>query len=266
MSVYKNRVDEVAESINSILNQSYKNIEFIIVEDGNCESIKRLLINFSQRNSRVRVLNHKINMGLTKSLIEGVKIAQGELVARQDADDWSRTDRIEKQVDWFKKVPAGVLVGAWYDITQDGLTIGTVKPVNSDVILKKLLYKTNPFCHSSTMFSRSAYFAVGGYDPNFITTQDLDLWMRLTRRGAFGIVEESLVNRRITSGSITNSRSKWRQVRNGFVIRSKYILSHKAYSEASAVLITTVKHILISIFKPRFVLKIKLFLRAGRNN
>ncbi|HSQ49873.1 MAG TPA: glycosyltransferase family 2 protein, partial [Nitrospiraceae bacterium] len=97
MSVY-NGQQYLSEAIESVLHQAYGDFEFIIVDDGSADASGDILRTYAARDSRVVLLRHEHNMGLTKSLNEGLSIAQGVYLARQDADDVSLPGRFEKQV------------------------------------------------------------------------------------------------------------------------------------------------------------------------
>ena len=106
MSVYNEKKEWLQMSINSILNQSFKNFEFIIVLDNpdNIE-LKAVLEQFAAKDSRIKLIYNKKNMGLVYSLNSALKVAKGEYIARMDADDISELDRLEVQYNYFEQNP-----------------------------------------------------------------------------------------------------------------------------------------------------------------
>lgn len=100
MSVYNNE-KYLDESVKSILEQSYKNFEFIIIDDASTDNSKNMILSYNDR--RIKFYENKKNIGLTKSLNKGLNIAQGKYVVRQDADDISLPDRLTKQLDYITK-------------------------------------------------------------------------------------------------------------------------------------------------------------------
>lgn len=104
MSVYNTNVNYLTESIESILNQTYRDFEFIIVNDGSQKPyIQKVLEKYGRKDSRIVILENKENLGLTKSLNRGLRIARGEYIARMDSDDISVSDRFERQIDYLEK-------------------------------------------------------------------------------------------------------------------------------------------------------------------
>ena len=103
MSV-RNSEDTIRNSIESILNQSYKNFEFIIVNDFSSDSTLNILNEYKAKDKRIKIIQNKTKLGLTKSLNLASKISVGKYLARQDDDDISYKDRFKKQIQYFKKI------------------------------------------------------------------------------------------------------------------------------------------------------------------
>jgi len=211
MSVYKPNQKHLDEAINSILNQTYKDFEFIIINDGGEFTLPD--------DQRIRVINNEKNIGLTKSLNFALDIAQGEYIARMDADDISYPKRLEEQVKFLDEHPDYILVGTWAEIIDEQ---GNVKrevkhPCENDVIQRELI-KYNPFFHSSIMFRRGLR-----YNENFRYAQDYELYFRLTRGWDDGKMKLAnlplfLQQYRETSNSITSQKNR-EQI--GYVIIAK---------------------------------------------
>jgi glycosyltransferase involved in cell wall biosynthesis len=214
MSVYKPNQKYLDEAIQSILNQTYKDFEFIIVNDGD-----NVTVNYGGFDPRIKVIQNKKNIGLTKSLNIALKEAKGEYIARMDADDVSYPKRLEEQVKFLDENPDYILVGTWAEIIdEEGKKIREVKhPCENDVIRRELI-KYNPFFHSSIMFRRGLR-----YNENFKYAQDYELYFRNTRGWKDG--KKKLANiplflqqYRETANSITSSKNR-EQI--GCVIRAK---------------------------------------------
>jgi glycosyltransferase involved in cell wall biosynthesis len=212
MSVYKPNQKHLDEAIASILNQTYKDFEFIIVNDGDDEF-------FIPDDPRIRVISNEKNIGLTKSLNFALDIAQGEYIARMDADDVSYPKRLEEQVKFLDENPDHILVGTWAEIIdENGNKIREVKHPCEDKVIKSELIKYNPFFHSSIMFRKGLR-----YNENFKYAQDYELYFRITRGWNDG--KKKLANLplflqqyRETTNSITSSKNR-KQI--GCVIRAK---------------------------------------------
>jgi len=180
MSVYNGR-RYLKEAVESILNQTFKNFEFIIIDDGSTDKSPQILDEYTKRDKRIRVIHQK-NIGLTKSLNKALKLAQGKYIARIDADDIAYKSRFKKQVDFLEKHPKVGLVGSYVDVIDEKRkTIGQLIYPTSDKKIKKELIKKNPFCHPSVMFRKEVTEKVGAYNEDFGTAQDYDFWMRISK-------------------------------------------------------------------------------------
>lgn len=241
MSIHNAPLDMLKLSIECILNQTVKDIEFIIVDDENSNEIIDYLEKLNHDESRVYVIHNSKNLGLTKSLIKGISHARGKYIARQDVDDLSKPSRLEKQVKYLEDYPNVVLLGTWYEVIDENKNITRKMPLNQNDALKKAMYLKNPFCHASAMFRKSSYFEVGGYDQRYKTTQDLDLWFKLSEIGELGIIEEFLVKRQIHSESIT-SKKAWIQVGNGFLLRLRRLNNGSILINLSKIFLATSYH------------------------
>jgi len=241
MSIHNAPLDMLKHSIACILNQTVKDIEFIIVDDRNSIEVQEYLRKICQKDTRTHVIQNSKNIGLTKSLLKGIKHARGRYIARQDIDDISKPTRLEKQVEYFEACKSVVLLGTWYEVIDEQGVVTKKSSPNQNDLLQKDLYLRNPFCHASVMFRKSSYFEVGGYDLRYTTSQDLDLWFKLLRVGEIGIIEEFLVERQVRYGSIT-SRKAWLQVRNGFLVRLRYFNNGSILKNLSKIFIATLFH------------------------
>jgi glycosyltransferase involved in cell wall biosynthesis len=214
MSVY-NGADVVGEAIASIQSQTFADYEFIIVDDGSDDGTAEILSRHAAKDPRIVLLHHD-NRGLTRSLNRGVKAARADLVARQDADDLSLPERLARQVAFMDAHRHVLLLGtAAFDGSAQGRTPARITDRSR---LGESIYLHNPFAHTSVMFRRTDWLALGGYDESFDTSQDFELWMRFAERGAIDMLEDPLVVRRLQEQSISR-RKRLRQVRNGFRAR-----------------------------------------------
>ena len=171
MAVYNEEL-YLQQAIESILNQSLDDFEFVIVNDGSTDRSAEIIRSYN--DSRIRLLNQE-NRGLTRSLNRGIKEARGGMIARMDADDISEPKRLEMQVEFLEANPDYVLVGTnvWI-MTDDGEIIRKSNyPVNDEGVRQVLLHTDySPFCHSSVMFRKDAAMKCGLYDERLATCQD----------------------------------------------------------------------------------------------
>lgn len=204
MTAY-NAERDIAAAVSSILSQTFRELELIVVDDGSSDGTLRVLESF--KDPRLRVLRQRENKGQTASLNAGLRLARAPLVARQDADDLSHPERIQRQAVEFHRRPDLVLLG----------TQGVV--MNPRAILTGLLSAPlgareirgwfawgNPFIHTSVMFRRAAAERLGGYDERFRICQDYDMWMRMAELGEADNLPGRLVAYRVYAGSLSRSR------------------------------------------------------------
>jgi len=167
------------ESIDSILNQTYKNFEFIIVDDCSADSTASILDAYSITDSRIRILKNNKNMGLPFSLNVAIRAAEGEFIARMDADDISLPDRFKKQIDFMNIHSAIKICGtACIEIDSEGKELFRKSMPESNQDIGKIIFKRSPFIHPTVMIRSCFFEEVGFYNESFLKTQDLELWSR----------------------------------------------------------------------------------------
>ncbi|MBF0396019.1 MAG: glycosyltransferase [Desulfobacterales bacterium] len=196
MSVY-NGERFISYAINSILNQTFKDFEFIIIDDASDDKTTEILRKYC--DFRIKVFRNDKRIGLTRSLNKGLKLAQGEYIARMDADDISLPYRFQKQKEILDKDQKIGLIGSWVMlIDENNQEIKVVKTLIFSHMIKWRLIFQNIIVHSSVMFRREAVNIVGGYDESFFYAQDYDLWSKLSYSWDIAIIPIVLVKWRKT--------------------------------------------------------------------
>lgn len=204
MAIYNEPIEWIKLSINSILNQTFKDFEFIIVNDKpDREDNVQLLNEYAQKDKRIKVITNEENIGLTKSLNKGISVARGEYIARMDADDISMPLRFEKQVSILNRnIEVGICGTA---VQLFGDKKGTIfYPRRNDSVY---LFLDNCFAHPTVMMRRE--IAEMGYDENCRCSQDYDLWNRAYSAGIhFFNIQEPLLFYRHSRQQISSNRRK----------------------------------------------------------
>jgi hypothetical protein len=180
MSVF-NGEKYLAPSIESVLGQSFGGFEFLIVDDGSTDDSNRLMHRYADSDPRIVVLENPSNMGLTKSLNIAFSKAKGRFIARQDADDISRADRLETQLAMFAGDPGVGFVGTSVTaIDEHGVPGATIcAPTHNTLIRWQMLFR-NVFKHGTVMIRRDVLENNHlRYDENMVYAQDYDLWSRM---------------------------------------------------------------------------------------
>jgi glycosyltransferase involved in cell wall biosynthesis len=230
MSVY-NGQRWLAESIQSVLNQTYVDFEFIIVDDGSDDSSLAIARQYARNDPRMRVLT-KSNTGLGDSLNYGLDLACGKWIARIDADDICFPTRIAKQLKLVKSDHRIVLVGSGLSqMDENSVTTKTyTQPYAHNALVRNLSSLKRSFAHSSAFFSLETARKLGGYRAKIHQAEDLDLWLRLSETGRIRCIQESLVGIRKHSQQISNHGGGYQQLVDSHVATISY-WSRKLYSQ-----------------------------------
>jgi glycosyltransferase involved in cell wall biosynthesis len=208
MAVY-NAGGYLAEAVDSVLAQTFRNFEFVIIDDGSTDGSGQLLREYAAKDSRIRVIQRE-NKGQTPSLNEGIELARCDLIARMDADDACLPNRLERQVAFMNEHPQVVLLGGAYAmIDARGRLLTMIDPPRDNATLQEhALSGRTPICHPLAMMRREAVRKVGGYDPQFQVAQDLDLWLKLGEIGEIACIPELLVKYRQHDQSLSETKQQ----------------------------------------------------------
>lgn len=187
----------------SILDQSLRDIELIVVDDGSRDETPELIAGLAHFDARIRPYRLSAT-GLTGALNKGVEAARAPLLARLDADDIALPGRMEQQFDHLDRHPEIVLLGTWAQrIDAGGRPLGLLRPESDPVRLKALLSRRNPFIHSTVMMRTEMVRRVGAYREACRHAEDYDLWLRLAEAGDIAILPEPLVQYRVHERSVS---------------------------------------------------------------
>jgi glycosyltransferase involved in cell wall biosynthesis len=208
MSVY-NGEPYLSEAVDSILNQTHTDFEFIIINDGSEDNTGEILSDYARKDYRVNLLNNETNIGYTRSLNKGIKVARGMYIARQDADDISHPNRLERQVRYLDLNPEVGLLGS---VPQYIDSSGILKLSCNQVVftdhenIHRQLLTGNCFHHGSVMIRKECIDQVGVYNVDLEPSEDYDLWLRLSEVTRMANLEEGLYYYREHSNSVSSKR------------------------------------------------------------
>jgi glycosyltransferase involved in cell wall biosynthesis len=172
--------DYVCDAVRSILDQTFTNFEFIIIDDGSTDNTYKKIKKI--KDPRIILIKQK-NKGLPTTLNESFKRARGKYLARQDADDFSYKSRLEKQVAFLDSNPNVGIVGTWAEIWSDQKkTNRTLKHscTNSKILFDSLF--DSSFVHSSVMIRKKVFSSIGGYNPKYKPVEDYEYWTRILEK------------------------------------------------------------------------------------
>lgn len=197
----------LAEAVDSILTQTFADLEFVIVDDASTDGTWQALERYATRDRRVVLLRNEVNIGQTASLNRALDAARGTYCARMDADDASLPRRLEAQVAFLDRHPeVGILGTACRFIDAAGRSLGLFYQPETDLQIRWSAMLQNPFIHPTTM-SRSDAVREHGfrYDVNFLA-QDYELWSRMLRQTQAANLQAPLLKYRVHEGSVTHTQ------------------------------------------------------------
>ena len=206
MGVHNEKEEHLRMALDSICNQTYNELEFIIVDDFSNGDCKQVLSEYSDKYSYIQVIHNEVNLGLTRSLNIGFHHATGEFIARMDADDFSVPTRIEKQVEFLINCPDIQLCGTGVVSFGDSeVYMSPSKGLTNDEA-QCCLFFSSTLCHPSVMIRKSFLEKHNlSYDENVKRGQDYDLWERASVYGKLAVLKDVLLFYRIHSDQITSS-------------------------------------------------------------
>ena len=203
MSVFNGQAF-LSEAIESILGQTFRDFELLVVDDGSTDRTADILAGYASRDGRLRVLRHE-NKGLATSLNIGINLAKGGYIARMDADDAAMPHRLKEQVDFMERHPeVGVLGGAAELINATGHVIHTTRPPLEDSEIRSLMLRCcNPILHPTVVMRKEVALVSGGYRKAALDAEDYDLWLRMSERSRLANLGKPLLRYRIHSGQVS---------------------------------------------------------------
>ncbi|WP_272501959.1 glycosyltransferase [Salinibacter ruber] len=212
MAVYDG-LPNVGKAIRSVLDQTFKDFEFIIINDGSKDGSKKVLEDFKKKDSRIRTIHQK-NKGLAAALNNGICHARGDYIARMDDDDICLAQRFERQVNYLEGHPKIDLLSTPIKfIDENGNKTGDSWQLpTSPSLVKWSLFFGSCISHPSVMMRRTPVLEVGGYDEKMRVGQDYNLWARMVTNGyeLDNLSEPLLLARRWTGSTTVRSHEQQR--------------------------------------------------------
>lgn len=209
MAVHNEKEAFLRTAVGSIFGQTYPHIELIIVDDASGADCQAVVDDLCNGRKNVKLLHNETNLGLTKSLNRGLALAEGEFVARMDADDFSLPTRIEKQVGYLVEHPDIDIVGTGVvSFGTESIFMSPAYGYSNDAV-QCCLFFSSALCHPSVMIRKHFLDANGlKYDENVRTGQDYDLWERCSVYGRLAVMSEVLLYYRTHSAQISSTSNK----------------------------------------------------------
>ena len=204
LSAYKPSSYALEATLRSILHQSLRDFELIIIKDDEFSETLELLNSWKQKDSRIKIIDNKVNIGLIASLNKGLDSATASLIARIDVGDWWDPNKLQRQSELFDSDTELYICGTSLELIDEKynpLGYYTV-PQSHDKILSWIMNAKNPFAHPSVMFRKSTL----RYNPYALYCEDFELWCRYSMLGKLANINEPLTHYVINTTSITNTK------------------------------------------------------------
>lgn len=219
MSVHNTKEEYLRPAIESILNQTYSNFEFIIIDDNSDSRTKNILKSY--QDERIIIHTNSQNLGLTKSLNIGINLSRGKYIARMDSDDISLKTRLEEQLKYMEEHPDVVLLGSFTRPINTKKVNRQHWTDNQDILKIRLLFYNIGIAHPTAFFRRD--FLLNNnikYDETYPKSQDYAMWVNVIKYGKIAVLPKALLEYRIHSDQITSQkRSEQIDCENRIILR-----------------------------------------------
>ena len=210
MGIY-NCAATLVQAVASIQNQTYKNWELILCDDGSTDNTYEVAQALASSDGRITLLRNEKNLGLNITLNRCLAVANGEYIARMDGDDDCLPERFEKQVAFLENHPKFQIVSSSMILFDEsgewGQAVSREYPEPEDIIAR------TAFCHAAVLMKKACMDAVGGYtvDPRMIRVEDVNLWIKLYAAGYRGYnIQEPLYRMRNDQAALNRRKYKYR--------------------------------------------------------
>jgi glycosyltransferase involved in cell wall biosynthesis len=219
MPVY-NRSKYIRQSIESVLQQTFSDFEFLIINDGSTDGSLEIIKSFN--DPRIKIVDQE-NKGLISTLNIGIALSNTKYIARADPDDiWSDRNKLAKQMEYLSKNPDYVLLGTWAKVVDENdKEISRLTQPENDLKIRSRMLTRCCFIHSSVVFSKEAYSKANGYSEQEKYAEDYGLWLRMGRFGKFANIPEYLVTYRVHQEGVSQQKN-FAQSKKSFEIIRKY--------------------------------------------
>lgn len=205
MPVY-NGEKYLQEAIDSILVQTFEDFEFVIINDGSTDRSREIIESYN--DARIRLINQE-NRKLVSALNRGVAESRAELIARQDADDISLPQRLEREAEFLEAHPEVALLGSSFEVIDGGgRVMGTNFSPVRDIDIRQEIFLRSPFGHGTVMMRKRVLDEVGGYRADFRHNEDFDLWGRILASHRAANLPEALYRWRLNPDGICHQNTK----------------------------------------------------------
>lgn len=218
----------IGEAIESILSQTFKDFEFIILDDCSKDKTWEIIQEYAKKDERIIPVKNEKNLNIALNRNKGVEMAKGKYVVWADADDISKPDRIEKLFNYMESHPEVGICGSNFQSFSGDKLMDTREFFEDDDLLRKNIFKFSPVAQPTAIVRKACFDKVGYYNPSYPPAEDIDLSFRVGEYYKFGNISEVLLMYREHPNSATYTRTR-KQIASTLDVRASYFGSD-AYS------------------------------------
>jgi GDP-L-fucose synthase len=203
----------ISESIESILNQTFSDFEFIIIDDCSNDRTWEIIQKYAEQDKRIICFKNEVNLGIAGNLNKCIALSRSEMLARMDADDWSYPDRFEKQFKFLESNPEIDVLGGSIEFVEESTSkiLFVRSYFERDENLKKHWFRQSPFAHPCLML-RKKIFQENPYNKALSPTEDYDFYFRIGNTSKFANLKDTLLKYRIYHSQSSSSSARRQQL------------------------------------------------------
>lgn len=199
----------IGAAIESILNQTFSDFEFIIINDGSTDNTPKIIKEYAKKDKRIKFIDNKVNQGLIAVLNQGIDLCQCEYIARMDSDDISLEQRFEKQIKYMDEHPECGVLGTSIKIFGPSIKKDRFYKYPKQVKLLDFVLYGNQVAHPTTMIRRSLLINNNlRYNPQYKHAEDFALWAEIVRYTEIHNLQEILFNYRWYGNNVSVIHNK----------------------------------------------------------
>ena len=214
------------EAIESILNQTFRDFEFIVIDDGSTDNSWEIIQEYAKKDSRIRSFKNEKNYHIVYTRNRGISLSRTDLVAFLDSDDVAMPERLEIQLEFMKNnSDCGVCGSNFEIINEKSELIGHKEFPENDNEIKKSFFFFNPFGQNTVIIRKECFNKVGLYNDEYRNAEDLDMWIRIGSKYALHNIQKELVKYRVHRDNSIFKNQK-RMIKSTLKLRKKAVLEY----------------------------------------
>lgn len=203
-----NREKFICDAISSVRKQSFSDMEIIVIDDASEDNTEEVVKKCSLPDKPITYIRNSRNLGMAKTRNIGLRAARGIYIAPLDSDDiWIDQDKIKNQVEFLDTNTDYALIGGGIlYIDKDSKPLKKILYPIYDSVIRNIILQYNPFTHSTVLFRKALALEVGGYNEDYKTCEDYDLWLKMGLKHKFTNIPKILSGYRVHGGNVTRNK------------------------------------------------------------